>query len=363
LCPTLRLARLAASCECHLGRVRDSRLHNAFENGTQRATEATWAFGALPPDDRGPELAGEFEITAEGKFMICRSGAVLRLAPAITADMKPLTKIEPHVACAVDRGCDRAFVATADGTLRVYQMPSFDLLRAVQIGQPAVNIQLDATSGFLYAVVAKQAPDPNSDEASLGDLAVYDVQNLLAKLVDPELATKDESPATDADKTDSDLAVTAARERSDSCAAAIENRRWTCSIKSSTIIQRQKPRSAHNICSKRFDRGNGSAGEPAILSSSSFSRLVSLAFLAPRPPVEVTRELLNCRAGVGLSTCGWRTSAHLVIRIWSRNHSALDVPRLPGRTGPSLSSSFDPYHKWLGISPAELLSAVRDQSV
>jgi hypothetical protein len=170
--------------------------------------------GTLPPDDEGPEIVSAFEITGDGKFMICRTGAVLRLAAAITADMKPLTKIEPHVACAVDRGCDRAFVATADGTLKIYQIPGFDLLQAVNMGQIAINIQLDATSGLLYAVLAKKTPDPNSDEALLGDIAVFDVRNLLAKLVDFDVSAKEEPASTDADKTDSSLAIKAARELS-----------------------------------------------------------------------------------------------------------------------------------------------------
>ena len=72
-------------------------------------------------------LGGEFQVTPDGRYLLCKTGTILRLSATSEDDLKFYTALEPFLAAAIDADSRAAFVLTRDGTLEQYSYPEFKL--------------------------------------------------------------------------------------------------------------------------------------------------------------------------------------------------------------------------------------------
>src|SRR5439155_24917205 len=104
---------------------------------SQGVTPGTLEALVLPekPDDkpvtyradvpRRNPLGGEFQVTPDGRFLLCRTGTVLRSSADRAEDLKFHAAVEPFAAAAVDARAGACLVLTRDGELKVYSYPDF----------------------------------------------------------------------------------------------------------------------------------------------------------------------------------------------------------------------------------------------
>jgi WD40 repeat protein/mono/diheme cytochrome c family protein len=124
-------------------------------------------------------LGGEFVISPDGRYLICKSGTVLRLSAEREEDMKLHARIEPHLALSLDSEGKSAWLVARDGTLRKYSYPEFRLQGRWRAGLTAYQIAVDAKAGVLY--VAGFDPRSIADRPRAkghGDIHVYAIDQL-----------------------------------------------------------------------------------------------------------------------------------------------------------------------------------------
>ena len=94
-------------------------------------------------------------------------------------DMKLHTRIDPHLALAIDVEGKSAWVATRDGTLRKYSYPEFRLQGRWRPALTAYQLAVDGKSGRLY--VAGFDPRSVAERPRAkghGDIHVYAIEGL-----------------------------------------------------------------------------------------------------------------------------------------------------------------------------------------
>lgn len=120
-----------------------------------------------------------FVVSPDGKYLVSALGYVLSLSAKPEDDLKLAAKVEKHVACAMDRDCDRVLIATADGWLKAYSYPKFEPEAAMPMGAVAYRMVLDAGAKTLYcAVDANKKPEGVTFRGN-GDVYVHEVGALL----------------------------------------------------------------------------------------------------------------------------------------------------------------------------------------
>jgi mono/diheme cytochrome c family protein len=121
---------------------------------------------------------GRFEISPDGKFLICLGGQILRTAGSTITDLKSVAAIDVHISIALDKEAKIFFVATKDKVLKVFSYPDFELKHTLAINGQAYRMALDAKGGKLYCAMTQGKVDPPFG-VGLGSLQVYDVKDLL----------------------------------------------------------------------------------------------------------------------------------------------------------------------------------------
>jgi WD40 repeat protein len=131
--------------------------------------------------ESGNPVGGWFYITPDGKFLISSTGTVLRLAKGSKDDLKPAGKVERHLSCACDKNSKLFFVGTADGSLKVYSYPDFELKTSYDLKAPACRMLVDAASNTLYcAVETKKSDKPfRNSPTGVGDIHIYDITKVM----------------------------------------------------------------------------------------------------------------------------------------------------------------------------------------
>jgi hypothetical protein len=125
-------------------------------------------------------LGGDFQVTPDGRFLLHRTGAVLRTAPTPDADLKHVTTLEPFLAAAVDVEGGALFTLTEDAGLRHYSYPEFKLQGVYRLPGVGYQAACDGKQGRLYvAVLDPRALTARPRARGFSDVHVYDVRELL----------------------------------------------------------------------------------------------------------------------------------------------------------------------------------------
>ncbi len=135
--------------------------------------------------DANHPLGGDFVVSPDGKYLLCKNGTVLRVSAQRDEDLKPVTKLEPFLAALVDTDTASLLLLTAEGQLRHYSYTDFKLL-AARIGW--------ASSAIRRCWMARRggciSPRRGADRRRLterprgkgfGDVFSYDVRAVLGK--------------------------------------------------------------------------------------------------------------------------------------------------------------------------------------
>jgi WD40 repeat protein len=122
-------------------------------------------------------LGGEFVLSPDGRFLLCKTGTVLRLAAERDEDMRPHADLGPFLDAAVDPEAQAAFVLARDGTLRRYSYPDFRPQATYRPALSAYRLAFDGKSGRLY--VAGFDPKAVGDRPrarGYGDIHIYELK-------------------------------------------------------------------------------------------------------------------------------------------------------------------------------------------
>ena len=122
-------------------------------------------------------LGGRFEVAPDGKHIIFGTGTVLQAGREKGEDLKYVTKVEPHIASAMDG--DVLLVATAKQTLTVYSYPEFKVQKAYLLAAPVYQMLFDAAKGTVYCAADTQGKGDGRLKAGIGDLHIYELKELV----------------------------------------------------------------------------------------------------------------------------------------------------------------------------------------
>lgn len=127
--------------------------------------------------ERGKQpLGGQFVLTPDGRFLLCKTGPVLQLSPNPIDDMRHVTTLEPFLTATVDAEGQALFLTTADGSLKQLSYPDFKPERTWRLGGVGYQAVLDSKQTRLYVAVfdPKTLTDRPTGRGS-GNFHVYDL--------------------------------------------------------------------------------------------------------------------------------------------------------------------------------------------
>jgi WD40 repeat protein/mono/diheme cytochrome c family protein len=132
------------------------------------------------PSPEKHSLGGEFLLTPDGQFLLCKTGTVLRLAPGQEGDLQYAATVEPFLAAAVDPGHGAVLILNSEGAAKQYTYPEFKLQATHRLGTVAFQAALDGKSGRLYVAGFDPRTLGGKPRArGFGDIFVYEVKDLL----------------------------------------------------------------------------------------------------------------------------------------------------------------------------------------
>jgi WD40 repeat protein/mono/diheme cytochrome c family protein len=124
-------------------------------------------------------LGGPFSVTPDGKYLLCRTGTVLRLTGDRDTDLQHAATLEPFLAAAVDVERGAVLTFTADGRLERYSYPEFKPQGGQRLGIVAYQAACLGKQGQLYvAGFDPRALAANPRARGFGDIFVYDLKDL-----------------------------------------------------------------------------------------------------------------------------------------------------------------------------------------
>ncbi len=125
-------------------------------------------------------LGGDFVISPDSKYLLCKSGTVLRLSATRDDDLKQAGTVEPFVAAAAAPELGMLFTLSPDGALRVYGYPDFRALGTYKLAGVGYAMVCDGKAGRLYvAAVDPKALSERPRGRGTGEVQVYEVKELL----------------------------------------------------------------------------------------------------------------------------------------------------------------------------------------
>ncbi len=131
---------------------------------------------ALPPQQ---PLGGDFVLSPDGRFLLCKTGTVVRLGASRESDLQFHGSIKPFLTAAVEPDLSAAFVLTRDGLVEHYSYPDFRSLGSYRAGVAPFQVICDGKGGRLF--VAGIDPKTVADHPRArghGDLFVYDLKDV-----------------------------------------------------------------------------------------------------------------------------------------------------------------------------------------
>ena len=127
-------------------------------------------------------LGGECQATADGHFLLCKTGVVLKASETRDEDMQFQAWVGPFTAAAVDADAHSAFVLTREGVLKQFSYPEFKPLATWDLGIAPTRAALDGKAGKLYvAGFDPKAAAEHPRARGFGDVFVYSLPDMLTK--------------------------------------------------------------------------------------------------------------------------------------------------------------------------------------
>ncbi len=125
-------------------------------------------------------LGGEFVLSPDGRFLLSKSGTVLRLSADRDEDMKLHVKLPPFLAAAIDVEGQAAFVLDRDGALKHYSYPDFRLQGTHRLSLSGYQLAVDGKAGRLYVAGFDPAAVAERPRArGHGDIHVYALRDVI----------------------------------------------------------------------------------------------------------------------------------------------------------------------------------------
>jgi WD40 repeat protein len=132
------------------------------------------------PEKGKHPLGGEFLLSPDGKFLLCKTGTVLRLSAEREEDLKYAATVELFLAAAVDPERRATLLLTQDGSLKHYSYPDFKVRGTYRLGGLAYQAAYDGKQARLYvAVVDPKLLAERPRARGFGDIHVYDLKAVL----------------------------------------------------------------------------------------------------------------------------------------------------------------------------------------
>lgn len=136
-----------------------------------------------PTSRRAPNgkhaLGGEYVPTPDGRFLLGKTGVVLRQSADTALDMDLYAVLPPFTAAAVDPTTGRAFLMTSAALLVAGSYPGLSGQASWRLGLTPMCAVLDAKAGLLYVGgIDAQAAAQRPRARGQGDLHVYIIKDL-----------------------------------------------------------------------------------------------------------------------------------------------------------------------------------------
>jgi WD40 repeat protein len=124
-------------------------------------------------------LGGPLTITPDGKYLLSKTGTVLRLTGEADTDLEHAATLEPFLAAAVAPALRTVFLLTPDGGLKRYSYPDFKPQAASHLGVVAYQAVWDGGRHRLYVAGFDPASLAGRPRArGFGDIFVYDLSEV-----------------------------------------------------------------------------------------------------------------------------------------------------------------------------------------
>jgi WD40 repeat protein/mono/diheme cytochrome c family protein len=154
--------------------------------GTIEAVVIPNKFDDNPPTYKAPfpgrqPLGGEFLLSPDGKYLLCKNGTVLRLTTSKETDLAFHVALEPFVSVAIEPELKAAFVLSREGTLERYSYPEFKFQASYRLGIVATQVVSAGKEGKL--IIAGFDPRTVAERPrarGYGELFVYDLKEPLS---------------------------------------------------------------------------------------------------------------------------------------------------------------------------------------
>jgi WD40 repeat protein/mono/diheme cytochrome c family protein len=125
-------------------------------------------------------LGGDFQVTPDGRYLLFKTGTVLKASPNRDEDLRFHAAVGPFGAAAVSPEARAALLFTRDGALKVYSYPEFKPLATHQIGIVATQAVCASKHGRLYvAGIDPRTVGETPRAKGVGDLFVFELKDVL----------------------------------------------------------------------------------------------------------------------------------------------------------------------------------------
>lgn len=153
------------------------RLYVSSNDVSPGSAEGVWLDGKGKPTRSSGAASGPFDITPDGKFLIFRSGPVLRVGKSAQDDLKEAGKIKSNRAACVDVKGKTAWAATPEGELLRLSYPDFELEETFILPKPAYQLYLDPESQLLFAALDNSKKERvGPDKGGVGNIAIFELK-------------------------------------------------------------------------------------------------------------------------------------------------------------------------------------------
>src|SRR5207247_1399849 len=128
------------------------------------------------------DVGGDFVMAPDGRFLLSKTGTVLRAGVGQEVDLRYETTLVPFLAAVIDAEGGAAFLCNEDGGLRQFSYPDFKRRAIYRLPGVGYQIECDGGAGRLYvAVFDPKALTARPRARAAGEIHVFETKGLLTK--------------------------------------------------------------------------------------------------------------------------------------------------------------------------------------